>query len=181
MLGREDTNDAAADSGGKRKPTTSYKHWSGVYLSDNIRVHMTPQHPINFFEYRTLKKRSAITSIKLREFSKQLVIGAFVEKLSTIIWCKRMITIDKAIVEEIAQELMLPAVRENESNDGDDPEGLSPSDFGINIFFPQYAVADDWSKVVSCYTITNQNPVQLAHVVSLLSVGHLFCQISKVC
>ena len=91
----------------KRKRTTRSKHWNGVFRSDNIRVQMVEQHPIKFAEYTALTKQSGTTSANLREFFEQATVDAFFEKRSTIIGGKRIITVEKAIVEVIVQELML--------------------------------------------------------------------------
>lgn len=50
----------------------------------------------------------------------------------------------------------------------------------MNVLVPQYVVADDGIKVASCYNVTIQNPMQFYYILSLLSSGLSFRQISSV-
>ena len=50
----------------------------------------------------------------------------------------------------------------------------------MNMFVPQYMVADDGAKVVSCYFVMIHNPLHYDCIVALLSAGLLFRQISRV-
>ena len=59
----------------------------------------------------------------------------------------------------IVQEFMLPTARGND-DDADDGEGPISGDRGMNMFVPQYVVADDSAKVVSCYLVTIHNTLQ---------------------
>ena len=50
----------------------------------------------------------------------------------------------------------------------------------MNMFVPQYMVADDGAKVVSCYLVTIHDPLQYDYILAILSAGLLFCQILRV-
>ena len=50
----------------------------------------------------------------------------------------------------------------------------------MNMSVPQYVVAYDGAKVVSCYLVTIHNTLQYEYVVALLSAGLSFRQISRV-
>ena len=68
-------------------------------------------------------------------------------------------TVNKAIVKVIVQEFMLTTVY-GEDDNYDDGKGPIPGDRGMNMFVPQYVVADDGTKVVSCYFVTIHNRLQ---------------------
>ena len=163
----------------KCKRTTRNKHWNGVFRSDNIRGHMVKQHPIKFAEYTALTKKLGTTSANLREFFKQVTVDAFLGKRSTIIGSKCVFTVNKAIVKVIVQEFMLTTVYGKDDNDNDG-KGTLTGDQGMNIFLPQYVVADDGTKVVSCYFVTIHNRLQYNYIVALISSGYLFPQILRV-
>ena len=131
----------------KRKHMTRIKHWNDVLCSNNIRSHMVKQHPIKFAEYTALTKQSGTTSANLRKFFEQATVDAFFEKRSTIIGDKLVFVVNKATVEVIVQKFMLPAACGDENND-DDSEGSIPGDRGMNMFVPQYVVAENGVKVV---------------------------------
>ena len=106
-----------------------------------------------------MTKQSGTTSANLHEFFKQARVDDFFKKRSTIIGGKRVFTFDKSIVEMIVQEFMLPAARGNDDDD-DDGEGPITGDRGMNMFVPQYVVDADGTKVVSCYFVKINNPLQ---------------------
>ena len=74
---------------------------------------------------------------------------------------------------------MLPAARGDDDNEGDGKGHIS-GDRGMDMFVPQYVVADDGAKVVSCYFVTIHNPLQNDYIVALLSAGLLFRHIFRV-
>lgn len=73
-----------------------------------------------------------------------------------IFWKKRIFTVAKKSVEIIVAELLAPYIRE-ESNKEDN---IWVGDRSITIFEPQYHVAEDGSKVMSCYNVTITNSPQ---------------------
>ena len=79
----------------------------------------------------------------------------------------------------IVQKFMLTTVYGKDDNDNDGKETLT-GDQGMNMFVPQYVVANNGAKVVSCYFVMIHNPLQNDYIVALLSAGLLFCQISRV-
>ena len=162
----------------KRKCTTRIKHWNGVFCSENIHGHMVEQNPIKFAEYTALTKQSGTTSANLHKFFEQAKVNVFFKKRYTIIGGKRVFTVNKAIVEVIVQEFMLPAAR-GDDDDDDDGKGPIPGDRDMNMFVPQYVVADDGAKVMSCYLVTIANPLHYDYIVALLSAGLSFFQISR--
>ena len=163
----------------KRKRTTRSKHWSDVFRSDNIRCHMVDQHPIKLAEYTSLTKQLGTKSANHRELFEQATVDAFFEKRSTIIGGKRVFTVNNVIVEVIVQEFMLSAVRvdDDDNNDGKRP---IPGYRGMDMFVPQYVVADNRAKVMSCYLVTIHNLLQYDYTMAFLSAGLLFRQISRV-
>ena len=108
-----------------------------------------------------------------------MTVDAFFGKRSTIIGSKCVFTVNKAIVKVIIQEFMLTTLCGKDDNDNDG-KGTLTGDQGMNIFLPQYVVADDGTKVVSCYFVTIHNRLQYDYIVALLSAGLLFRQISRV-
>ena len=68
---------------------------------------------------------------------------------------------------------MLPAARGGYDNDNDG-EGSIPGDHGMNMFVPQYVVADDGAKVLLGYFVTIHNPLQYDYMIALLSAGPSF-------
>ena len=163
----------------KLKRTTRSKHWNCVFCSDNIRCHMVEQHSIKLAEYTVLTKQSGTTSANLRKFFEQATVDAFFDNRSTIIGGKISFTVNKAIVKVIVQDFMLLAACSDENND-DDSEGPIPGDRGMNMFVPQYVVAHNGAKVVSCYLVTIHNPLQYDYIVALLSASLSFFHISGV-
>ena len=76
------------------------------------------------------------------------MVDAFFEKRSTIIGVKRVFAVDKAIVKVIVQEFMLTTLCGEDDNDNDG-KGALTGDHGMNMFLPQYVIANDGAKVVS--------------------------------
>ena len=140
---------------------------------------MVEQHPINFAEYTAFTKQWVTMSANHCEFFDQATVDAFFEERSTIMGGKLVFTVDKAIVEVIIQEFMLPAARGDDDNEGDGKGHIS-GDRGMDMLVPQYVVADDGAKVVSCYLVTINNPLQYNYSVALLSSGLSFLQILRV-
>jgi hypothetical protein len=50
----------------------------------------------------------------------------------------------------------------------------------MKVFEPAYVIESDGSKTISCYRVTINNALQFDFVVSLLTAGLSFCQISRV-
>ena len=140
---------------------------------------MVEQHPIKFADYTDLTKQSGTTLSNLRKFFEQATVDAFFEKRSTIIGGKRIFTFNKAIVEVIVQAFMLPAAHGDDADD-DDGKGPIPVDSGTSMFVPQYVIAGDGAKVLSCYLVMINNLLQYDYIGALLSAGLSFCQISRV-
>ena len=179
---------AGDDEGGlkKRKLTTNYKHFNGVFRSDNIRLHLKEQHPAKFKEYNLLRSSSSGTTEEIMTaFFAQPTIDAFFEKRSTIVGRRRIVTIDKNIVEVIVAELLLggteeSAEGEDNEQEQDVAERLKAGDRGMQVFSPHLVTADDGSEIVSCYTVVIANVLQFDYVVALLGAGMSFRMISRV-
>ena len=110
---------------------------------------MVEQHPIKFAEYTALTKQSGTTSANLHKFFEQAKVNVFFKKRYTIIGGKRVFTVNNVIVEVIVQEFMLSAARvdNDDNNDGKRP---IPGYRGMDMFVPQYVVAENRAKVMSC-------------------------------
>lgn len=122
---------------------------------------------MKFREYLAFQNKLSTTPANLCEFFQQSTVESFFEKRSTTVGCKHVFTINKANVEVILQEFMLPARDDDEGS----AEELSSGDRRMNVPELHCVVADDGAKVVSCYTVTIQNPLQFDYVVSLLGKG----------
>lgn len=188
--GREENTDSLAgnEDGSKKRKLTGYKHWTRSFRSDNIRIHLKEQHPTKFKEYETLRSSTQCTKEEMNAFFAQPTLDAYYEKRSTVVGRKRIVTIDKNIVEVIVSELLLGG---NDSNEDENPEDeeintstagtrLRAGDRGMEVFTPQLVAADDGSQIVSCYTVSIPNILQFDYVISLLGAGLSFRQISRV-
>jgi hypothetical protein len=184
--GREFTDSVGDEDGStrRRKVTTNYKHWTRSFRSDNIRIHLKDQHPIKFKEYKLLRSSPTCSTEELTAFFAQPTLDDFYEKRSTIVGRKRIVTIDKSIVDVIVSELLLGRIEnEDEAEDqqqGTNNGGLKPGDRGMQVFVPQHVMLDDGSQDVSCYTVEILNVLQFDYVVSLLGAGLSFRQIARV-
>ena len=74
------------------------------------------------------------------------------------------------------KECLLPPTGDNDNDDDEAVRG----DVALDAFKPVFEVSEDGSKVVTCYKVEIPNPLQFDYVVSLLSAGLTFCQISQV-
>ena len=191
--GKENSDSATVgndEEGGrkKRKRTTNYKHFTRMFRSDNIRLHLKEQHPIKFEEYMLLRSTSSACSSEeiMTSFFAQPTLDAFFERRSTIVGRKRIVTIDKSIVEVIVAELLLggseSAEDEQEAEEGNQNNGqlLKSGDRGMQVFVPQLVTENDGTKIVSCYTVVIANILQFDYVVCLLGAGLSFRQIARV-
>lgn len=113
---------------------------------------------------------------------------------------KRVLAVDKSIVEEIMKGFRNPgsnALGDDYSEWDADNVGPPPGDLGMDIFVLQHDIAENGAKIVtiwarfsflvktvqhdtvSCYTVLISNPAQFDYVVSRLSAGLSFRQVSK--
>ncbi|XXQ38887.1 PiggyBac transposable element-derived protein domain-containing protein [Plasmodiophora brassicae] len=100
---------------------------------------MIEQHPTKFMEYSNLPNLDASTPEVLRNFFNQTTVEAFFEKRSTVVGRKRIITIDKSIVDVIVRDvLMSPSGRQDDS-ESEEPAG----DRSLDLFEPDCATEDD--------------------------------------
>lgn len=150
-----------------RKQTANNKFFQNDFRSEQISKHMKEQHPKEFDEYSKLRDRSDSTPADLEHFFQQTTVDTSFEKRSTFVGRKRIVTIDKNIVEVIIKGIF----RGSEDR---------PGDRGMAVFEPQYCVADNRGKVLSCYNVTILDTTQFDHVTSLLAAGLSFPQVSRI-
>ncbi|CAN8075386.1 unnamed protein product [Agarophyton chilense] len=108
---------------------------------------------------------------------------SFFKKRFTVFGRKTVFAKDEAIVEVIMKEFTIQD--SNARCDGDsvsDAEDVGPplGDRRVDVFVPQYEVAENRARIGSCCTVVIWNRVQFDYAVSLLSAGLSFRQISKV-
>jgi hypothetical protein len=184
------------DAGGRKRKLTTHKHWIHSFRSDNIRKHLREQHPIKFKEYETLvhSPGTQTTTQEINAFFSQSTLDAYYEKRSTIVGRKRVVTIDKNIVEVIVSELLLGGTDDSTDAGNEEDEEinnnnnapavggtrLQAGDRGMRVFTPQQVTADDGSQIISCYSVSIPNILQFDYVVSLLAAGLSFRQIARV-
>lgn len=99
-------------------------------------------------------------------------VDAFVEKRGTGVGTMRVFTIGKNIVEVIVSELLMLQLEAEEDKGDDEPDAeaigtadvLPRGDRDMDIFEPQYETDEDGSKTVSCYKVTENDPLHFHYV-----------------
>jgi hypothetical protein len=110
-------------------------------------------------------------------FFSQPTLDAFYEKRSPNVGQKRIVTIDKSIVDVILSELLLGRIEnedEAEDQQGSNNGGLKPGDRRLQVFVLRYVMLDDGLQDVLYYTVKIVNVLQFVYVVSFLGAGLSF-------
>ena len=114
---------------------------------------------------------------EMTAFFSQPTLDAFYEKRSPNVGQKRIVTIDKSIVDVILSELLLGRIEnedEAEDQQGSNNGGLKSGDRRLQVFVLRYVMLDDGLQDVLYYSVKIVNVLQFVYVVSFLGAGLSF-------